>query len=109
MDGTMTWRERYLEAAGLIPLFMSARDETDAVTQIDRSYSHGGGWHEFKGFKLESFDPENPMRARLRYPGDPPYPAVAWTKLRNEYVIVFASAWVIVTKNGKTFRCARID
>lgn len=92
------------DMVGFTPEFLSTDDPDDAVTQLDKHYGHGGGWHDFSGFTFN--DGAEPT---LTYPGDPPTLAVAWWKLRDERVILFDSAWVAVVQPDGSFRISRMD
>lgn len=104
----MIWHERYEEAAGFLPTFLHPLDERDAVTQLHEAYAHGGGWNDFKGFTLK-FDPENVQEATIEYAGDPAYELIAWTKLREETVLLFQHGWVAVVQPDGSHRIARMD
>lgn len=102
----MIWitRRDYSPAAlGFIPQFLDESDPRPAREQLDANYSHGGGWVPIEGFTLD------PSHETLRYPGDPPYRAVAGTTLRNETVVVFERSWVAVIQPGGSFEVARMD
>lgn len=93
------------DLVGLMPDFLSEFSSDDAVTQLHRNYTHGGGWHDFNGFTLDN-DPEAP---RLNYPGDPPTEAIAYWSLRDELIILFDHAWVAVVQKDGSFRVAIMD
>lgn len=90
---------------GFLPMFLNDSNPKDAVTQLNDSYAHGGGWHDFKGFELI----KQGDRYALAYPGDPPMRELARTKLRNELVVLFEASWVAVIQPDETFRVARMD
>lgn len=81
-------------------------DEPTIVNYLDASYRHGGGWHDFEGFKLTGWDSDHP---RLHYPEDPPTDAVCYWKVGNSRIILFDHAWVVVAKSDTDFRVARMD
>ena len=91
------------DVVGLLDSAMDADNPAGAVEQLGASYRHGGGWHEFKGFKLGAGGDS------LVYPGDPPMRAVAKAMLRNERIILFESSWVAVVQLGGTLNVARMD
>jgi hypothetical protein len=100
-------RATMADLLGEIPDWTVEADPRDAVTQLDSHYGHGGGWHDSpRGVKLVDADNVN---ARLLYPGDPPYRAVARWQLRDERIILFASAYVAVVQPDGTFRTCRMD
>ena len=88
---------------GFIPQFLTSDDERSARDQIHEAYAHGGGWHSFFGFK---FDPETKV---LTYPEDPPYRPIASAMLRDEEIIVYPYAWVVILQKDGTFDAARLD
>ena len=105
--GKMEWKlypGATREMLGIIPSFLSDIDARPAAKQIDANYTHGGGWSPFKGHKLLNFDP--PV---LKYPQDPPLRAVAETKLRDERIILFESAWVTIVQKDGSYETSRVD
>lgn len=92
------------DLVGLTPAFLNETSDDDAVTQLNRHYAHGGGWHDFEGFSFKDGD-----EPQLLYPGDPPMEAVAMWKLRDERIILFDHAWVAVVQPDNSFRVARMD
>ena len=88
---------------GAIP---EGADEDRIIPYLDRSYKHGGGWHDFEHFTLHNFDSETPQ---LHYPGDPPTDAVCSWQVGNTKIILFDHAWVAVAKSNEDFRVARMD
>jgi hypothetical protein len=102
---TMIWTN--YEEAGFLPDFVSDSDPRDAVTQLNEGYAHGGGWHEFSGFKLCYLDVIG--GSALLYPGDPPMKEKSRSMLRNETIILFQGDWVAVVQTDGSFRTARMD
>lgn len=96
------------EALGLIPHFLSARDERPARTQFDEAYAHGGGWRPFEGFTLCKRTME-PSSWYLSYPEDPPMSALGYTRLRDETIVVFENSWVVISQPGGEYEIARMD
>lgn len=89
---------------GTVPDMISATDQADAVTQIDRAYRDaGGGWRDSTG---ASVDVE---RRLLTFPGDPARQLVAFAELRAEKILFFDGAWVAVVQPDGSSRIARID
>lgn len=87
---------------GFIPSFVSAIDPRPAVEQFDERYSAGGGWHDFKGFRMLS-------NGNLKYPGDPETVLLYEATLHAETIRVYESAWVAVVQPGGSFAVARLD
>lgn len=99
----MIWTN--IEAAGLIPEFLSEHDPRPAREQIHENYAHGGGWNSFHGFELRQHD----GRYAIYYPGDPAMREVSRTSLRDELIVLFQYAWLAVIQPNGTYEIARID
>lgn len=91
------------DVLGIIPLMLNVHDERSAREQLHSGYLHGGGWHHFEGF---TFYPET---KEIRYPGDPPYQPIAIARLRDEAIILYPHAWVMVLQKDGTFEISRMD
>lgn len=87
---------------GFIPTFVSAIDPRPAVEQFDERYASGGGWHEFKGFRMLA-------NGNLKYPGDPETALLYEATLNAETIRVYESAWVAVVQPDGAFNVARLD
>jgi hypothetical protein len=48
-------------------------------------------------------------RDGLCYPGDPPMPALAETRLREETIRVYDCSWVAIIQPDKRFEVCRLD
>lgn len=88
---------------GIIPLMLSEVDPRPAKDQLHSGYLHGGGWRPFEGFTL---DPET---LDLNYPGDPPTKAAARITLRDETIVVYEHAWVMILQKDGSYEIARMD
>lgn len=88
---------------GLIPGMLDADDPRPAVEQLDSGYPQGGGWRSFPGF---TFDQD---RLTLKYPGDPSMKPLAMMQLREELVLVYLHAWVLILQPDGTFETCRMD
>lgn len=87
---------------GLLPFMLDDKDPRPAREQFDANYQHGGGWHPVKGFKkLGDF--------KLKYPGDPAMAPIAMCKFRDELVMFYPHAFVMVLQKDNTFEVARMD
>lgn len=86
---------------GLIPMFLDPHDPRPAREQFDAHYV--GGWNPFKGF---TFDRDE---LTLNYPGDPPYHAIGGILFREERILLFPSAWVLIAQPDETWEVARMD
>lgn len=88
---------------GFLPMFMREEDPRPAREQIHDNYRHGGGWRSFTGFDY------NPRTLEIVYPGDPPMLPLATTKLRDETIIFYPHAWLLVLQPDGTFEVSRVD
>jgi hypothetical protein len=99
---TMLHPKMTMAHLGLLPSFLSEANPARAKDQIHSAYAHGGGWNSFKGFTLnEDFV--------LVYPGDPPMKPLAETYLRDEHILFYKYAWVVIVQPDGTWEVARID
>lgn len=91
------------EALGFIPLFLSKDDPRSAKDQFQEAYAHGGGWRPMKGWKLDR------TMLEITYPGDPAYKPLAVGFLRDETIVVYHHAWVMILQDDGSFEIARMD
>lgn len=100
----MIWRQMHpranLEMLGFIPSFLDENDPRPAREQFNANYV--GGWYPFTGFKLWSDE-------RLKYPEDPPLQPLFRTSLRDEEIIVYEYAWVLIRQTDGSWEVARMD
>ena len=102
--------------AGMLPMFLDAKDPRGAVAQLHESYAHGGGWQPFKGFTLAKAD-RNALGVfrpggqflQLEYPEDPPMMEISRGHLREEVIVLFQYNWVAVVQPSGEYEIARID
>lgn len=87
---------------GELPDFLNPADPRSAREQFHDNYSHGGGWRPMKGWKLSKDN-------ALCYPGEKPLPPLAQTRLRNELIVIYESAWVAIIQPDRTFEVSRMD
>jgi hypothetical protein len=90
------------ELVGYLSYWLNELDKDDAAKQIDKHYQHRGGFRHFDGFTMDK-------NRTLHYKGDPPMRPVAWTQVRDEYVLFYPHAWVAVVQKDDSFKIARID
>lgn len=90
------------EHLGLLPGMLDADDPRPAKEQFDASYAHGGGWRPQLGFKLNN-------DGALKYPGDPPFGLLAFTKLRDELIGFYDCSYVAIIQPDGTFEVCRMD
>lgn len=93
---------RSLELLGFIPSFLSDQDPRPAREQFNTAYAHGGGWRPFTGFKMAD-------DLSLTYPGDPRLHPIATAQLRDEVIIVYEYALVVIKQNDGSFEVCRMD
>lgn len=87
---------------GYIPSFLTSSDGRSAIAQIRERYI--SGWPAFRGhrFTLHSDD-------SLTSPRDPRLDCRARTTLRQERILFYDHAWLLVQQPDKSFEIARID
>lgn len=102
-----TWNlldARYpIDALGFLPEMLNTDDPRPAAQQLDSAYQHGGGWRPFKGFSLNLSD------MSITYPGDPAYKPIAETYLRDERILLYPHAWVLILQKDESFEVCRMD
>jgi hypothetical protein len=91
-------------ALGFLPTFVNHMNERSLVQQLDANYSHGGGWHPQKEWKL--VDKEKLL---FQYPGDPAMHPIAAHRMRDEFMIVYEHGLVCVMQLDQSFEMARMD
>ena len=87
---------------GPIPLWLDEADPRPAKQQLDEHYRHGGGWQPFEGFKLLK-------GGHIKYPGDPPNEPLAMMQLREEIIMVYPHAWVMILQKDGSHEICRMD
>lgn len=93
---------------GIIPMFLSEDDEAPAREQFDKNYAHGGGWSPMDGWTLGE-------RGSLQYgdpseeDADPPLHPYAFAKLRDEIILIYPHAWVVILQPDDSFEISRMD
>lgn len=106
---TMKWHKLDSRATsdhlGLIPMWLNEDDSRPAREQLNAGYQHGGGWNPFHGFTMADDDD----MWWLLYPGDPPTRSLAYTRLREEIIVVYEHAWVAIIQADGSFEVARMD
>jgi len=90
-----------IEQLGYLPGFLNEDDPRPAAEQYDANYV--GGWRPLDGW---AFDPREML---LKYPGDPPLEPFAATRLRDEMILFFPYAQVMVWQPDGSFEVARMD
>lgn len=85
---------------GFIPAFLSDADARTAQAQFADNYI--GGWNPFPGFVLTA-------DLRLHYKDDPPMVALWLSKLRDETIVIYEHAWVMIQQADGAFEVSRMD
>ena len=88
-----------IEELGFLPEFLDEDDPRSAREQFNANYV--GGWGPMSGFLLDG--------ACLVYPGDPPLRPIGYTTLRDEVVVFYPYAFVMVKQPDGTFEATRMD
>ena len=91
-----------LDDIGPLPLWLDENDPRPAKEQLDVHYQHGGGWQPFEGFKLLK-------GGRIKYPGDPAHKPLAMMQLREEVIMVYPHAWVMILQKDGSYEICRMD
>lgn len=90
-----------LEDWGFIPSFLDFDDPRPVREQFDEHYM--GGWNKFDGFTWDS------ASGTLTYPGDPPMKFLSGIWFRDERILLFPHAWVMVVQPDGSWEVARMD
>jgi hypothetical protein len=103
---TMDGRLLSIEPEGLtgyLPYMFSADDPRPAREQINQRYAHGGGWEPQDGFDLDV------DTLVARYPGDPPFHAIAFAMLQREMIVLFEHEYLAIVQPDGSFEMARVN
>lgn len=96
------WTNPDRNLLGFIPYMLDDNNPRPAAKQFDIGYAHGGGWNPMKGLTLHDDD-------TLTYPGDPPLQHVSETKLRDERILLYPHAIVVVIQPDRSFEACHMD
>jgi len=92
-----------LDDWGLIISFLDTDDPRSAIEQLDAHY----GWRKFDGF---TWDPE---KRQLTYGdetgSDPPLEPLSALMFRDERILLFPHAWVMVMDEDGDWEICRMD
>lgn len=104
----MTWTLLHprmtMDHLGLIPMLISATGEP-LKAQINRNYSHGGGWSS-AGFSKMVFNPDD---CSAKYPGDPKMPPLASFDNQGEMLYFYDHAIIAVVSTEGVAEFSRMD
>lgn len=90
-----------IEDWGFIPAFLNKDDPRPAKEQFNEHYV--GGWNSFKGFTFDE------KKGTLKYTGDPLMHVIGALTFRDEVILLFPSAWVLILQMDGTWDVARMD
>ena len=86
---------------GFIPTFLNPDDPRTTIEQLDAGYV--SGWNKFEGFTY------NPTTHTLKYPGDPAYKPIDIAQFRDDKIILYPHAWVLVLMPDGKYEVCRMD
>ncbi len=89
--------------AGNIVYFADEGNEMPLNEQFDKNYGFGGGWRPFEGFVFD------PVEKTITYPEDPKYYPMAIAKFRDQEIIMYEHAWVLILNADGSFEVSRMD
>ena len=90
-----------MEQLGYLPGFLNEDDPRSAAEQYDANYV--GGWRPQSGWTYV------PATMVARYPGDPSVKPFAMTLLRDEIILFYPHAYVLILQQDDSFEMARMD
>jgi hypothetical protein len=96
------------EHLGLIPMFLSRDDSSPARKQFDNNYAHGGGWRPMTGWTFNS-DLTLQYGAPEKEDADPPLSPLAKANFKDELILVYPAAWVLIVQRDGSFEVSRMD
>jgi hypothetical protein len=85
---------------GFLPGYISDDDPRSAREQLDAHQP--GGWMPMQDWQLTN-------RLGIVFPGDPPLRPLAFTRLRDEMIVFYQHAQVMILRADGTFEVARCD
>lgn len=89
---------------GPLPYWLQESDPRPAREQLNEHYAHGGGWQPFQGFRYR------PKRGHsIVYPGDPPLKPLAMMKFRDEMIVWYPHAWIMILQKDGSHEICRMD
>jgi len=89
------------EQLSILDSMLSEDSPLNAKEQLHIGYLQYGGYHNFPGFTYH--------QGKLLYPGDPPQLPWAYTKLRDEAILVYPGDWVLILQHDESFEVCRMD
>jgi hypothetical protein len=88
---------------GFLPGLILESDPRPVAEQLNDRYGHGGGWQPMPGFTL------NPGTFTLKYPEDPPMKPLAMSTLRDEMLVFYPHAFLMILQSNGAFEVSRVD
>lgn len=95
---------------GIIPTFLSLDDPRSASEQFDTAYI--GGFKHFEGFKVldaETMEIEYAPDGSDPNDRDEPMMPLDRVMFRDEELLIYEAAWVMVKRKDGSFTIARMD
>lgn len=102
-EGGAAWIELQPDGmrwVGMLMVWLSPSDPRSAKDQIEDNYS--GGWVPVEGHRV------GPM-GEIFYKDDPPMKPVAFTKIRDEIVLVYPFSFVTIIRRDGSYDTTRLD
>lgn len=97
----------YFDVLGYVPNFFDESDPRPAREQIHENYTHGGGWFPSKiAWKMTDYGLESPYEEP---PGFKVLPLLAKAQLRDETLLFYLGAWLVILQKDGTFEVGRVD
>lgn len=107
---SIRWKILYhkakIEDLGLLPDIIRGDDPHTVKEQIEERYYHGGGYRPFGEGKFTLLGGDAKY---LKYPGDPPFRALARLIVNGELVIVYEHDLVMIMQPHGAFVVVRMD
>ena len=94
-----------LDHLGALPYFFDDKDPRPASAQLDANYAHGGGFSPW-GKDNWKFNPDTKV---LKWPGDTAMRPLACAQLREETLIFYQHAILLILQPNGSFLVTRVD
>jgi hypothetical protein len=88
---------------GFLPGLIHEGDVRPVAEQLNDRYRHGGGWRPTPGFTL------NKATLALKYPEDPSMHPLAMSTLRDETLVFYPPAFLMILQGDGSFEVSRVD
>ena len=94
-----------IDDLGWLPLMVLSSDPRPIREQFNERYAHGGGWSPMDLTNWEF----NRDTYRLTYAGDPPMNPIAITQIRDETLLLYPYAFVLILQPTFDYEISRVD